>query len=107
MSEEELVTPELSRSLRTISNMNTGRWLAFELPPAALGHSVAVRLGDFEGRWASIVRCGATTTRGLGVTAREALLAALTPFGARATAVLMAEPAMFGASADLFARIAI
>ncbi len=75
--------------------------------PTAIGHAVAVRLGDFEGRWAAMVRCGTATTRGLGATAREALMAALAPLGPRATAALMAEPAMFGASADLLARIAI
>jgi hypothetical protein len=87
--------------------MNTTRWVAFELPPTAVGHSVAVRIGDFDGRWAALVRCGTATTRGLGASAREALVAALSPFGGRATAALMAEPAMFAASADLLARIAI
>jgi hypothetical protein len=87
--------------------MNTGRWLAFQLPPTALGHPVAVRLGDFDERWVATVRCGTATTSGLGASAREALLAALAPLGARATAALMAEPAMFAASADLLARMAI
>jgi hypothetical protein len=86
--------------------MNTRPWVTFELPSTARGHSVAVRLRDFEGRWAAIVRCDTATTRGLGASAREALLAALSPFGPRATARLMAEPAMFAASADLIARIA-
>jgi hypothetical protein len=90
-----------------MNTVNTGRWLAFELAPTALPHPVAFRLGDFEERWVATVRCGTATTNGLGASAREALLAALGPLGARATAALMAEPAMFGASADLLARMAI
>jgi len=62
---------------------------------------VHVRIGDFESRWAAIVRSGSATSDGLGATARDALVAALAPLGARATATLMAHPTMFGASAQL------
>ncbi len=87
--------------------MNTSRWIAFELPPTTLGHPVTVRLGDFDERWVAAIRCGSTTTNGLGASPREALTAALAPLGSRATAALMAEPAMFAASADLLARAAM
>jgi hypothetical protein len=76
--------------------MNASRWFDFELSP-----TVHLRLGDFDDRWAAIVRSGSTTTDGLGATARDALVAALAPLGTRATATLMAQPVMFGVSAKL------
>jgi hypothetical protein len=81
--------------------MNASRWFDFELSPTVIGIPVHVRLGDFENRWAAIVRSGSTTTDGLGPTARDALVAALAPLGTRATVTLMAQPAMFAASAAL------
>jgi hypothetical protein len=80
-----------------------GRWVEFELAPTSLGSPVVVRLGDFDARWRAVVRYGSGSTQGLGGSARDALLAALSPLGARATAVLMADTAMFGASASLLA----
>ena len=79
------------------------RWVEFEVAPAPLGYPVAVRLGDFHERWVAQVQARSGTTHGLGATARDALLAALGPLGERAIAVLMAEPIMFGASANLLA----
>ena len=87
--------------------MNTSRWFDFELSPAVLGLAVHVRLGDFEDRWTASVTYGSATADGLGPTARDALVAALAPLGTRATTMLMAQPAMFGASADLLARAAM
>jgi uncharacterized membrane protein len=81
--------------------VKASRWFEFELSPTVIGIPVHVRLGDFENRWAAIVRHGSTTTDGLGATARDALVAALAPLGARATATLMAQPVMFAASAQL------
>ena len=78
--------------------MNASRWFDFQLSP-----TVHVRLGDFENRWAAVVRSGSTTTDGLGATARDALVAALAPFGPLATTMLMAQPVMFGVSAELLA----
>jgi hypothetical protein len=86
--------------------VNTSRWFDFELSPTVIGIPVHVRLGDFEDRWAAIVRYGSNTTDGLGATARDALVAALAPLGARATTTLMAQPVMFAASADLIVRAA-
>jgi hypothetical protein len=83
--------------------MYATRWFEFELTSAMLGYPVSVRLGDFEARWLAVVQCRSVSSDGLGATARDALLAALAPLGKRATTALMAEPAMFGASATLLA----
>ncbi|HET6379786.1 MAG TPA: hypothetical protein VFH63_01960 [candidate division Zixibacteria bacterium] len=79
--------------------MDDPRSVEFEVPSAALGRPVAVRLTDFGGRWVAALRCGTSTTSGLGATARDAFLAALAPLGARVAAALMVEPVMFVASA--------
>ena len=76
--------------------MNASRWFDFQLSP-----TVHLRLGDFKNRWAATVRSGSTTTDGVGATARDALVAALAPLGTGATAILMAQPVMFGVSAEL------
>ena len=86
--------------------MNTSRWFDIDLSPTALGIAVHVRLGDFDDRWTASVNYGCATADGLGPTARDALVAALAPFGERATTTLMSQPAMFAASADLLARAA-
>lgn len=86
------------------ASVNTSQWFEFELSPAVIGIPVHLRLGDYEDRWTASVRCGSTTTDGLGATAREALVAALAPLGLHVTTLLMAQPVMFGASADLLAR---
>ena len=83
--------------------MQNNRWVEFELTPASLGYPVSVRLTDFDARWVAVVQCRSGSTEGLGGSARDALLAALSPLGMRATAALMADTAMFGASASLHA----
>ena len=87
--------------------MNGSRWVEFEVQPARFGLSVFVRLGDFGDRWTASVQCGAASSNGLGANPRAALLAALYPLGPRATTLVMADPVMFGASADLLARAAV
>ena len=52
-------------------------------------------------RWVATVEAGARREVGVGVNARQALNAALSPFGARATAALSADPALLGASTQL------
>ena len=99
----ELATHKVSRPPPTLRNMNSSRWIDFELPAAAIGLPVSVRLGDFEDRWAAVVHCGSARSNGLGASAREALVAALEPLGVRARAVLMADPVMFAASAEVLA----
>jgi hypothetical protein len=83
--------------------MHNNQMVEFELAPAALGYPVSVRLSDFDARWLAVVECRSVSTEGLGGNARDALLAALSPLGTRATVALMADPAMFGASATLIA----
>jgi hypothetical protein len=84
----------------------SSQWFDFQVSPSAIGMAVDVRLGDFGNRWAATVRCGSTTTDGIGATARDALVAALAPLGAYATTTVMAQPVMFAASADVLARSA-
>ena len=84
--------------------MNSSRWIELDLASSALAYPISMRLGDYGERWTAVVRYGAATTHGLGSTAREALVAAMEPFGLQATAALMADPAMFAASADVLAR---
>lgn len=81
--------------------MQTDRWIDFELSVDALRPALHLRIGDFGDRWVASVQSGESTTSGLGANAREALLAALAPLGARATTEVMAAPGMFGASAQL------
>jgi hypothetical protein len=75
----------------------------FELRIATAGHPVRIRIREFEARAAAFVDCGSASTSGLGGTAREALVAALAPFGARTSTAVMAAPEMFGASAQVLA----
>jgi hypothetical protein len=62
-----------------------------------------IRIREAVERATASVECGATRTSGIGATAREALVAALAPFGARTAGAVMAAPAMFAASATLLA----
>ena len=81
--------------------MHTDRWIEFELAVASLGDALRIRIRDVEDRWVASVQVGSSAVEGLGGTARLALTAALAPFGAHTTAAVMAEPAMFGVSAQL------
>jgi hypothetical protein len=83
--------------------MRSSQSVEFQLEPASFGSSVSVRLRREDERWLAVVDCRSVQLNGLGPTARAALVAALMPLGPRATATLMAEPAMFGASARLLA----
>jgi hypothetical protein len=84
--------------------MQGSQWVEFDLPPTAIGPQASVRLGDFDQRWVAVVRSGSGETHGIGSTSREALVAALAPFGRRATTAVMADPTMFAASAMLLAH---
>ena len=83
--------------------MNNGHWVDFELSVTGLSQSVQIRIGSFAERCTASVELGAVRTTGIGATAREALVAALSPLGNRMTIAVMAAPAMFGASAQLLA----
>jgi hypothetical protein len=81
--------------------MENRRQVEFELGFAALPHPVRVKVADAGERWVASVQCGRTSTNGLAADARGALAAALAPFGARMSAMVLAAPATFGASAEL------
>ncbi len=83
--------------------MNTADWLEFEVNLPAPAATLRVRIGAFGERWVASVQCGDASMDGLGVTAREALRAALAPMGQRTATSVLAAPAMFGASAELIA----
>ena len=84
--------------------MEANHWVEFELRDSAVPWPVTVRIEERGERCVASVQCGDSTTRGLGLTAREALVAALSPFGSRTVTALMAAPAMFGASLQLLER---
>lgn len=84
--------------------MSNSRAVEFQLEPPSLGYAVSVRLRDFSDRWFAVAESRDVRHSGLGSTAREALVAALAPLGPRTTTALMADPAMFGASAMVLAR---
>ena len=77
--------------------------IEFELSVTALRDALRIRIGEFGERAVAWVECGAITSRGLGATAREALVASLAPLGPRATTAVLSAPAMFAASAQLLA----
>ena len=63
-----------------------------------LGIDVEIQLRDLEGRWLAVANFGGDPEVGIGATPRAALAAALVTLGERATAVLMADPQLFGVS---------
>ena len=73
----------------------------FRLRSPELGLDVAVRLRNLDGRWLAVADFGGEPEVGLGASARTALSAALTTLGPRAAMALMADPELFGVSADL------
>jgi hypothetical protein len=75
----------------------------FRLSSPELGLDVAVRLRNLDGRWLAVADFGGEPEVGLGASARTALSAALTTLGPRAAMALMADPQLFGVSADLVA----
>jgi hypothetical protein len=66
-----------------------------------LGIDVAIRLRQLDGRWLAVADFGGDPEVGIGATPRDALAAALGTLGRRATAILMADPQLFGISAAL------
>lgn len=66
-----------------------------------LGLDVEIRLRQLNGRWLAVAEFGGEPEVGIGATARSALAAALATFGERAAAILMADPQLFGVSAQI------
>lgn len=83
--------------------MNTGAWVELELHVGMAATPLRIRVREAGERSTATVACGPMQTSGIGATAREALVAALAPFGARTAGAVMAAPAMFAASAEILA----
>lgn len=83
------------------SRMEHRRQVEFELAFTALPHPVRVRVAEAGERWVASVQCGRMASSGLAADARGALAAALAPFGARMSSMVLAAPVTFGASAEL------
>lgn len=66
-----------------------------------LGIDVDIRLRQLDGRWLAVAEYAGDPEVGIGATPRTALAAALTTLGERSTAVLMADPQLFGVSAAI------
>ena len=68
---------------------------------ADLGIEAGIRLRELDGRWLAVAEFGGAPEVGIGATPREALAASLATLGERAAAALMADPQLFGLSAEL------
>ena len=66
-----------------------------------LGLDVAIRLRELDGRWIAVADFGDEPEVGIGATPRDALAASLATLGTRAAAAVMANPALFGVSAQI------
>lgn len=63
-----------------------------------LNLEVAIRLRQLAGRWLAVAEFDGEPEVGIGATPRVALTASLVTLGTRASAALMADPALFGVS---------
>lgn len=66
-----------------------------------LGLDVEIQIRELDGRWLAVADFDGDPEVGIGATPRVALAAALGTLGDRATAVLMADPQLFGVSAAI------
>ena len=66
-----------------------------------LGLEVAIRLRQLDGRWLAVAQFGGDPEVGIGASPRAALAASLATLGERTTAALMADPQLFGLSAEI------
>jgi hypothetical protein len=66
-----------------------------------LGHDVEIRLRQLDGRWLAVAGFDGEPEVGIGATPRAALAAALATLGERTAAILMADPQLFGVSAEI------
>lgn len=71
------------------------------LSSSELGLDVEIRLRQLDGRWLAVATFDGEPEVGIGPTPREALAASLATLSDRATAVLMADPQLFGISAEI------
>lgn len=77
--------------------------IAFELSSPLLGYVVSVVLGNMTGRWLATAHGPDGRHVAIGATARQALTSALAPLGTRTATILLADPALFGASIGVLA----
>jgi hypothetical protein len=66
-----------------------------------LGVEVAIRLRQLDGRWLAVAQFGGDPEVGIGASPRAALAASLASLGERTAAALMADPQLFGLSAEI------
>lgn len=71
------------------------------LGSAELGIEVEIRLRQLNGRWLAVAEFGDEPEVGIGATPRAALTAALGSLGKRTAVGLMADPQLFGVSAEI------
>ena len=83
--------------------MTTSESVEFELAHPFFGFAISMRLHNLGGRWLATAQRADSRLLGIGATAREAFTVAIAPLGARTAALLMADPALFGASVRVLA----
>ena len=83
--------------------MTTSESVEFELTHPSCGHAISIRLQNLGGRWLAVASSADGRLLGIGATARQAFTVAVAPLGAHTAALLMADPALFGASVRLLA----
>jgi hypothetical protein len=66
-----------------------------------LGVAVDIRLRQLDGRWLAVAQFGGDPEVGIGASPRAALAASLATLGERTAAALMADPQLFGLSAEI------
>ena len=71
------------------------------LGSSELGTEVEIRLRELDGRWLAVADFGGEPEIGIGATPRAALTASLATLGERTAAALMADPQLFGLSAEI------
>lgn len=67
----------------------------------SVGLDIDIRLRQLDGRWLAVADFGEQPEVGIGESARAALAASLATLGTRAAAVVMADPQLFGLSAEI------
>jgi hypothetical protein len=66
-----------------------------------LERDIEIRLRELDGRWLAVADFGGEPEVGIGANPRLALAASLATLGERAAAILMADPQLFGVSAEI------
>ena len=72
-----------------------------QIASAELGIEVGIKLRQLDGRWLAVADFGGQPEVGIGPTPRAALVAALATLPERTATALMADPQLFGLSAEI------